>query len=211
MSILVVDDNSPDGTAKIVDQYTEKFSSSVFLLNRRKKIGLGSAYIAGFKYAMDELGVDAVFEMDADFSHDPKDVPRFMEEVSNGSDFVIGSRYIRGGNIPDWGFKRRMISRGGNFFARAIAGIPVNDCTSGFRAIKTSLLEKIDLDSLGAQGYAFQMNLLNEAMKNGAKIKEIPITFNNRKYGESKLGNGDIQEFFFNAFKIRLEGGLFRR
>lgn len=203
MSVLVVDDSSPDGTAEVVEKFTEKYPGKVSLLKREDKKGLGSAYIAGLKHAMNDLETDVIFEMDADFSHDPRDITRFLKEINSGSDLVIGSRYIKGGDIPAWSFKRRLISRGGNFFAKVVAGIPVHDCTSGFRAIRTSLLKKIDLDSLDVQGYAFQMSLLHKAMKNGASIKEISIVFHDRKYGESKLGNVDLLEFFVISFKLR--------
>ncbi len=201
MKILVVDDNSPDGTQGIVKKFLD--GKRIFMITGEKK-GLGSAYINGFNYVLTKLNVDVLFEMDSDFSHKPEDIPRFLQEIRNGYDFVIGSRYINGGSTPDWGIIRKAISRGGNFFARVVAGMrDVNDCTSGFRAIKTDLIRKIDLDKLNVEGYAFQMNILYNALKNGAKIKEIPIVFNDRNLGSSKMRLKDLREFFFNSFKIR--------
>tara|TARA_Y100000034_G_scaffold133312_1_gene198439 strand:- start:405 stop:1121 length:717 start_codon:yes stop_codon:yes gene_type:complete len=203
MSILVVDDNSPDGTQEIVKKYLD--SKQIFMLTGEKN-GLGSAYIKGFNYVLDKLKADVLFEMDADFSHKPEDVPKFLKEIENGYDFVIGSRYISGGEIPDWGFIRKSISSGGNFFARIVAGLyTVHDCTSGFRAIRTDLIKQIKLDKLEVEGYAFQMNLLHNAIKLGAKIKEIPIVFNDRNLGTSKMRLKDLREFFFNSFKLRFK------
>ena len=200
--IVVVDDNSPDGTSKVVEEFMKRYKN-VFLLKRNAKTGLGSAYIAGFQYAL-ELGADIIFEMDGDCSHDPNDIGRFLDELENGYDAVVGSRYIKGGDIPEWDFHRRLISKGGNFFARIVAGIPIHDCTSGYRAIRASLLREIDLDELKADGYAFQISLLHSLLERNAKIKEIPITFMERRSGESKLGNGDIREFFITSFRLRL-------
>ena len=203
MHILVVDDNSPDRTQEIVKKFLD--NKKVFLITGDKK-GLGTAYVRGFNYAVNELKAYVRFEMDADFAHKPRDIPRFLEEIRNGNDFVIGSRYVPGGEIPDWDFLRKAISAGGNFFARVVAGLyKVHDCTSGFRAIKSELIKKIDLDKLDAQGYAFQMNLLWNAVKLNAKIKEIPIIFNDRNIGKSKMRIKDLREFFFNSFKLRLK------
>jgi len=205
MSILVVDDNSPDGTASVVK---EKMGvcRNVFLITGNKK-GLGSAYIRGMKHAMEVMNADGVMEMDADFSHKPEDVPRMVSALSGGADFVIGSRYVEGGSIPKgWGLMRKLISRGGNIFARYIAGmVRIRDCTAGFRAIRVSLLEKIDLAGLHVQGYAFQIALLNQAVARKAVIREIPVEFVDRERGESKIGVSDILEFMINAWWIRLE------
>jgi dolichol-phosphate mannosyltransferase len=205
MHILVVDDNSPDGTAEIVKDLM-KVSSNIHLITGQKQ-GLGAAYIRGMIYAMEKLGADAVMEMDADFSHKPEDVKRLIAELDKGFDFVIGSRYVPGGTIPrEWGFFRRMNSKFGNIFARFVAGLyHVHDCTAGFRAIKTDLLKKFDLGSIRAQGYSFQMNLLYQAVNHGAKVKEVPVDFIDRKMGQSKLGLSDIAEFMLNAWMIRFE------
>jgi dolichol-phosphate mannosyltransferase len=184
--IIVVDDNSQDGTSEVVEELMKRYKN-VFLLKRNAKTGLGSAYIAGFQYAL-ELDAEIIFEMDGDCSHDPKDIGRFLDELKKGYDAVVGSRYIKGGGIPEWGFYRRLISKGANFFARTVAGIPIHDCTSGYRAIRASILN----------------SLLHSLLERNAKIKEIPITFRERRSGESKLGNGDIREFFITSFRLRL-------
>jgi len=205
MSILVVDDNSPDGTASVVKERMGA-CRNVFLITGNKE-GLGSAYIRGMKHAMEAMNVEAVMEMDADFSHKPEDVPRLLSALSDGVDFVIGSRYVEGGKIPeDWGLMRRLNSRFGNIFARYISGMyRVRDCTAGFRAIRVSLLEKIDLAGLHVQGYAFQIALLNQALIRKAVIREIPVEFVDRARGETKLGLSDILEFMVNAWWIRFE------
>lgn len=203
MHILVVDDNSPDGTAEIVREITAS-QPNVHLITGQKA-GLGAAYIRGMGHALDALGADAVFEMDADFSHDPADVPRLMAELDAGADFVIGSRYVPGGSIPkEWGFWRRMNSKFGNIVARYLAGmVSVRDCTAGFRAIRASLLRELDLSDLGVKGYAFQVALLHQATVLEAKIVEIPVNFIDRTAGESKLGLRDIVEFILNCWWIR--------
>lgn len=204
MNVLVVDDDSPDGTADEV-RAAQKHLPGIHLVEGRKA-GLGAAYIRGMRHAMERMEADVVFEMDADFSHKPEDVPRLMAEIDKGADFVIGSRYVRGGSIPDnWGLMRRMNSRYGNFVARYVAGISrVRDCTAGFRAIRTSLLRDIDLSRLRVQGYAFQVSLLNAAVTSKARIVEVPVDFIDRAHGESKLGLSDIVEFIVNAWWIRL-------
>ncbi len=200
--IVVVDDNSPDGTSEVVEEFMKRYKN-VFLLKRNAKTGLGSAYIAGFKYAL-ELGADIIFEMDGDCSHDPKDIVRFLDEFRNGYDIVVGSRYIKGGDVPRWSFNRKLISKGGNFFAHIVAGIPIHDCTSGYRALRASVLDGTDLDELNVTGYAFQISLLHALLKRNARVKEIPIIFEERWSGESKLGNGDVREFFITSFRLRL-------
>lgn len=204
LSILVVDDSSPDGTAKIVLKYTQKYPN-IYLLKGQKK-GLGSAYIRGFAYATRHLKADIVFEMDADFSHDPSMISFFVYEIQKGYDFVIGSRYIEGGSIPkNWSLFRKLNSKWGNIFARHVAGLKdVKDCTSGYRAIRTSLLKKINLNKLKTKGYSFQMDLLHQAMKNNARISELPIQFTDRVLGNSKLRMRDIVEFIINSFLIRM-------
>lgn len=204
LSILVVDDESPDGTAQIVQQYMQKYSN-IYLL-KGKKQGLGSAYIRGFKYAMRQLAADIVFEMDADFSHDPAMISFFVYEIQKGNDFVIGSRYVEGGSIPsNWPLIRRLNSKWGNIFARHITGLgSVKDCTSGYRAIRTSLLKKINLNSLKSKGYVFQIDLLHKAIQHKARVIELPIQFTDRVFGESKLSNRDVLEFMANAFLIRM-------
>lgn len=204
IDILVADDNSPDGTGKIVQNYT-KLHSNVHLLTGEKK-GLGAAYMRGFRYAVNNF--DVIVMMDADLSHNPKIIPKLLEEIRNGYDLVIGSRYISGGSTPDWNILRKLISRGGNLFARLVGGLyKVHDCTSGFRAIRADLLKKIDFKYLATRGYAFQATLLYELNMSGAKIKEIPITFYDRRFGETKLTKRDIIEFFLNSCRLRLRTG----
>jgi len=204
MHILVVDDNSPDGTAELVRAFMRD-NGNVHLISGTKR-GLGDAYIRGMSHALSELDADAIFEMDADFSHDPADVPRLLQALENGADFVIGSRYVPGGTIPEtWGWFRRLNSRFGNLVARYVAGLyHVRDCTAGFRAIRASILRSVDLSALRVRSYAFQVALLHEAILAGAVVNEIPVHFVDRKYGSSKLGLGDIAEFVVNAWWIRL-------
>jgi dolichol-phosphate mannosyltransferase len=203
MHVLVVDDSSPDGTAEVVRALQAEFANVHLLMGEKR--GLGAAYIRGMRHALDELQADIVFEMDADFSHSPEDVPRLLAEIDGGADFVIGSRYVEGGSIPDeWGLIRKLNSQFGNIVARYIAGIyRVRDCTAGFRAIRTSLLRQIDLGALKVEGYAFQVALLHEAVIRKARIVEIPVDFIDRTEGESKLGLSDIVEFITNAWWIR--------
>ena len=220
INILVVDDFSPDGTAEIVKTLMKDKPCINLLMNNTR--GLGRAYIAGFKYAMKNFNSDILIEMDSDFSHDTKKVKELLagikkdfkkeeyaeeEYVKEGYDFVIGSRYIKGGSIPkDWALIRKLNSKYGNVFARLIAGLySIKDCTSGFRAIRTDILKKIDLDNLNANGYSFQMNILFECVSLGAKVLEVPIDFKDREKGSSKLGIKDILEFIVNSFKLRLK------
>lgn len=204
MSVLVVDDNSPDGTAEIVREKM-RIHGNLYLISGRKE-GLGAAYIRGMTYAIENMKADAVMEMDADFSHKPADVPRLVSALEGGADFVIGSRYVLGGKIPEnWPFIRKWNSRVGNLVARYVAGLGnVKDCTAGFRCIRTVVLRQIRLMDLKVQGYAFQLALLSEARFHGAAIREIPVEFLDRTRGETKLGVADIIEFVLNAFWIRV-------
>ena len=171
-----------------------------------QKQGLGTAYIRGMKDAIDVLNADIVMEMDADFSHKPEDVPRLISALDQKTDFVIGSRYVKGGKIPDnWSFTRKMNSKWGNIFARYITGLhEIRDCTAGFRAIRSSIIKKMDLSNLKVQGYAFQIALLHQAIVHGAIVDEIPVEFVDRTRGETKLSFSDIFEFIINAWWIRL-------
>ena len=202
INTLVVDDNSPDGTAQIVKKLQEQ-NNRIHLLENNTR-GLGNAYKAGFKYAIENLNPDILVEMDSDFSHNPQKLKELLPPTKEGYDFVIGSRYIKGGSIPkDWALIRKLNSRYGNIFARFIAGLfKVKDCTSGFRAIKTEYIKQIDLDNLDVNGYAFQMNILYECVHLGAKTYEIPIDFIDRVKGESKLSIKDVKEFMINSFKL---------
>ncbi len=205
MHILVVDDTSPDGTADVVREKCSQCSNLRLLLGQKK--GLGAAYIRGIKYALDVMNADVIMQMDADFSHDPADVPRLIAALDEGADFVIGSRYVKGGKIPDnWSLLRRMISRWGNRCARYIAGLnPVRDCTAGFRAIRVPVLRSIDFDNLKVQGYAFLMALLHGAVSHNAVVREVPVVYTERAHGETKLGIKDIVEFILNAWWIRFD------
>ncbi|MDB6090231.1 MAG: glycosyltransferase [Gammaproteobacteria bacterium] len=204
MHILVVDDNSPDGTAGLVRQAMQEYSN--VHLQTGTKAGLGAAYIRGMQYALGELGAAAVFEMDADFSHDPADVPRLLAALETSADFVIGSRHVEGGSIPaEWSVLRKLNSAGGNWVARYVAGLyGIKDCTAGFRAIRASILRQIDFSALRVKGYAFQVALLHQAVTLGAVVQEVPVHFIDRKLGTSKLGLSDIIEFVLNAWWIRM-------
>jgi dolichol-phosphate mannosyltransferase len=205
IDILVVDDNSPDGTGQLVRN--EIASNAHLHLLTGNKSGLGAAYVRGMNYAMNELHADVVFEMDADFSHKVSDIPRLLAVIEQGADFVIGSRYVSGGTTPkEWGIYRRMISIFGNIVTRYIAGMrSIQDCTAGFRAIRTSLLRRMSLSDTSVKGYAFQVALLHEALIRNAAVREIPVDFVNRTRGVSKLGLRDIIEFIANIWWIRFQ------
>lgn len=200
--ILVVDDYSPDKTAEIVFKLQQQYENLYII--QKKERGLGKAYIKGFEYAINNLDAEILIEMDSDFSHDPKKIPELLREIQAGADFVIGSRYIKGGSIPkEWAFIRKINSKYGNLFARFIAGLKdVKDCTSGFRAIRADFIKKINLDELNVRGYSFQMNILFECVQLGAKVVEIPLNFVDRTKGKSKLGIEDAIEFMINSFKL---------
>jgi dolichol-phosphate mannosyltransferase len=204
MNVLVVDDGSPDGTADVVRGEMAR-RPNLHLVTGRKE-GLGAAYVRGMGHAVDALAADVVFSMDADFSHDPADVPRLLRTLESPADLAIGSRYVRGGSIPaEWAFYRKVNSTVGNLVARGLAGLyRYHDCTAGFRAYRASLLKQIDLPSVKVRGYAFQVAMLHRAVTSGAVVKEIPIHFRDRTRGQSKLGVRDIVEFILNAWWIRL-------
>jgi len=198
--VLIVDDHSPDGTGELADEI-QKENPRVKVLHRPDKMGLGTAYIAGFKYTI-EHGYDAAFEMDADFSHDPRYLPDFLQAIEH-ADLVIGSRYIPGGDTPNWSMLRRLISGGGNIFARFSLGIPVHDCTAGYRLYRRRLLESIDLDTVESHGYAFQIEMACRAAQQGFKIIEIPIIFTDRRLGKSKMSRKIVIEGFTYVLKAR--------
>ena len=199
--ILIVDDNSPDGTGELADKISEE-NASVHVRHRAGKLGLGTAYIAGFKYAIAH-DYDAAFEMDADFSHDPRYLPDFLRAIED-ADLVIGSRYIRGGGTPSWSLIRRFISGGGNIFARFMLGIPVHDCTAGYRCYRRRVLETIDLDTIQSQGYAFQIEMVYRTRQHGFKIVETPIIFKDRRVGKSKMSRKIVIEGFTYVIRTRL-------
>jgi dolichol-phosphate mannosyltransferase len=184
--ILVVDDDSPDGTGRIADRLAAEHRE-VEVLHRTERAGLGPAYLAGFAHALSH-GAGYVFEMDADFSHDPADLARLLAAVRDGgADVALGSRYVAGGAVADWGVVRRIVSRGGSLYARLVLGLPVHDLTGGFKCFRAEVLEAIDLPTVRAHGYAFQVELTNRAVRRGFRVVEVPITFRDRLRGESKM------------------------
>ncbi|HAO52449.1 TPA: dolichyl-phosphate beta-D-mannosyltransferase [Candidatus Magasanikbacteria bacterium] len=201
LEILVVDDNSPDGTAQVVKNLQSKYP--LHILERASKLGLGSAYIAGFKKAL-ELQADRIFEMDADFSHDPDDLPAILESAKN-YDLVIGSRKIAGGKIIGWGFTRKFMSNGAMWLSRILLGLKAKDVTAGFRCFNSQVLKTLNLDEIKSNGYAFQEELLYKTQKAGFTITEIPVTFIDRREGKSKLSKKDIIEFFLIILKLRFK------
>jgi dolichol-phosphate mannosyltransferase len=182
--VLVIDDSSPDGTGEAADRLAAG-EPRVAVLHRATKEGLGPAYIAGFRRALDD-GAELVLEMDCDFSHDPADVPRLIEAAA-GADLVLGSRYVDGGRIENWGPLRRLVSRGGSLYAQALLGAPVRDLTGGFKCYRREVLERIDLDAVSARGYAFQIETTYRALRAGFRVVEVPITFADRRAGTSKM------------------------
>ena len=183
--VLVVDDSSPDGTGRIAERLAAEHEA-VEVLHRPRKSGLGRAYVAGFTHAL-AAGAGAVIEMDADFSHDPADLPRLLQGLTGGADLVLGSRYVDGGGIADWGRIRRLLSRAGCEYARRVLGVGVRDLTGGFKCFRASALEAIDYASVRSQGYAFQVELTYRALRSGLRVEEIPIVFREREEGSSKM------------------------
>lgn len=202
--VLIVDDNSSDGTGKLADEIQAK-QPAVKVIHRSGKLGLGTAYITGFKYALAQ-DYDAVFEMDADFSHDPRYLPAFLKAIEQ-ADLVIGSRYVRGGGTPGWSLMRRLISGCGNVFARFLLGISTHDCTGGFRCYRREVLRNIDLDTIQSEGYAFQIELTYRVMKQGFKIVEIPIIFLDRRVGKSKMSRKIVVEALTYVLQTRFGVG----
>ena len=201
--VLVIDDGSPDGTADIVRQLQERFRESLFLEERKGKLGLGTAYIHGFKWGI-EKGYDFIFEMDADFSHNPADLPRLYDACkTGGGDVAIGSRYVKGGGVKNWPRNRIALSKGGALYTRLILWMPVSDPTAGFMCYKREVLETINLDEIHFVGYAFQIEMKFAAWKLGYKIKEVPIHFKDRKLGESKMNSGIVKEGILGVIKLR--------
>lgn len=199
LEVLFVDDNSPDGTDKIIKELQKNYP--IHLLARTGKLGLGSAYIAGFRRAL-ELGADLIFEMDADFSHDPLDIPRLKSACENGADLSIGSRKVKGGGVVGWGFKRKFLSDGAMWFARILLRLKAKDVTAGFRCFKRRVLETIDLGKIKSNGYAFQEELLYYTERAGFKVEDVPVIFVDRLKGQSKLGKKDITEFFKTVLRL---------
>jgi len=189
--LLIVDDNSPDGTGRIADRLAAGHDR-VEVLHREAKQGLGPAYVEGFRRALDG-GAELVAQMDADFSHDPADLPRLIEAAA-GADLVLGSRYVEGGSVTDWGPVRRLVSRGGSTYARRVLGVGVHDLTGGYKVFRRRALEAIDLDTIASQGYAFQVETTYRAIRAGLRVVELPIAFSDRRVGESKMSGAIVAE-----------------
>jgi dolichol-phosphate mannosyltransferase len=200
--ILFVDDNSPDGTADKIKTLQLEFPGRVFIQEREGKLGLGTAYIHGFKWGIAK-GYDFLFEMDCDFSHNPEDLIRLYNACVQGSDVSIGSRYCKGGKVSNWPLKRILMSYFASVYVRLILWIGIRDTTAGFKCYRRKVLETIQLDSIPFKGYAFQICMKYAAVKHGFKVTEVPITFIDRQYGESKMSSGIFKEAFFGVWKMR--------
>jgi len=202
--LLIVDDGSPDGTADLVRTQMKKYASRIFLLERAGKQGLGTAYIAGFKWAL-ERDFDYIFEMDCDFSHKPKDLIRLKNSCAgNGAGVAVGSRYVKGGGVVNWPLKRRVMSRGASLYVNLVLWLGVRDSTAGFVGYRREVLEAIELDSVEFIGYAFQIEMKLRAKRKGFKIEEIPISFSDRELGTSKMSMDIFNEAFWGVLKMRL-------
>jgi dolichol-phosphate mannosyltransferase len=199
--VLVVDDNSPDGTGAIADRLAAELEY-VEVLHRQRKEGLGPAYLAGFRHAL-VGGAELVIEMDCDFSHDPADVPRLIAAAQE-ADLVLGSRYVPGGRVENWGAVRRFVSAGGSLYARLFLGVPIRDLTGGFKCFRREVLERLDLDRIHAKGYAFQIELTYRALRAGFRVTEIPIRFADREVGHSKMSRAIVLEAVWKVPLMRL-------
>lgn len=201
--VLIVDDNSPDGTSKKVEELQADESNRIHLLNRSEKKGLGTAYIDGFKWALDR-SYEYIFEMDADFSHDPLDLPKLYKECKEGADVAIGSRYVKGVNVVNWPMSRVLLSYGASKYVRLITRMNICDTTAGFVCYKRKVLETIDFDKIKFIGYAFQIEMKFKAYKHGFKIVEVPVIFTDRTKGSSKMSGGIIYEAVFGVISLKL-------
>jgi dolichol-phosphate mannosyltransferase len=204
--ILIVDDSSPDGTGRIADQLAAEHDD-VEVLHRPVREGLGPAYIAGFRRAL-EGGASYVFEMDADFSHDPADLTRLLAAIRAGADVALGSRYVDGGGVEDWGLLRRLVSRGGCQYARTVLGVEIHDLTGGFKCFRREVLEAIDLDTVRSHGYGFQVELTQRALRRGFVVREVPIVFRDRQHGRSKMSPWIALEAIFVLPQLRHRDAL---
>ena len=202
VQVLVIDDNSPDGTGELADRLAAQLDY-VEVLHRERKEGLGPAYLAGFRRALD-AGAELVLEMDCDFSHDPAAVPRLIAAVDEGADLALGSRYVTGGSVGNWGFLRRFVSAGGSWYARVLLGVPVRDLTGGFKCYRRRVLETIDLDAIESKGYAFQIETTYRTLRAGFRVVEIPIHFVDREEGGSKMSNSIVAEAIWKVPALRL-------
>jgi len=200
--VLVIDDASPDGTGALADELRQELPW-LDVLHRPKKDGIGAAYVAGFHRAL-ATGADFVLEMDCDFSHDPKDVPRLIGACESGADVALGSRWVEGGGTVNWGLGRRIVSRGGSFYARVILGVRVRDLTGGFKCFKRHVLQTIDVDAIRTRGYGFQIEGTYRAIRAGFRVEELPITFADRRVGESKMSGAIVLEAMRQVPVLRL-------
>ena len=202
--ILIIEDGSPDGTAAIVKRLQTEFSSSLFMVERKGKLGLGTAYIAGFKWAL-EHNYDFIFEMDADFSHNPKDLPRLYDAcIKQGADVAIGSRYVSGVNVVNWPIGRVLMSYFASKYVRFVLGMKISDTTAGFKCYRANVLCTINLDNIRFKGYAFQVEMKFTAYKSGFKVMEVPIIFINRELGTSKMSGGIFSEAFLGVIQLKI-------
>jgi dolichol-phosphate mannosyltransferase len=201
--VLVIDDDSPDGTGEIADRLAAELPW-VDVLHRTRKEGIGRAYLAGFARAL-ETDTELVLEMDCDFSHDPKDVPRLIAACEHGAGLALGSRWVDGGGTENWGLARRLISRGGSFYARLVLGVPVRDLTGGFKCFRRAVLETIDRDAIAARGYGFQIEGTYRALRAGFRVAEVPITFVDRRVGASKMSGAIVLEAMWQVPVLRLK------
>ncbi|NMP21043.1 glycosyltransferase [Sulfobacillus harzensis] len=203
--VLVIDDGSPDGTGILADHLKKTHPGRVEVIHRQGKLGLATAYLTGFRFGM-QRGYDFLFEMDADFSHNPAYLPQFIETMrSTGADLVLGSRYVAGGGATKWPWYRRLISRGGSLYASKMLGIPVRDLTGGFKCFRAQVLESMNLESIQASGYGFQIELTYRAVQAGFKVVEMPIIFEERREGQSKMSPAIFMEAFWMVAKMRAE------
>jgi len=201
--IIIVDDNSPDGTGEIADNLAKKYKNKIFVIHRKGKLGLGTAHIAGYKRAI-KFNCDLIFSMDGDLSHNPKYIPDFLKKINEGYDIVLGSRYVKGGDFSK-NIKRKIISRGANLFAKLMLGMTVNDLTTGYRCYKRKVLESIALDKIKSDGYSFLEEILFFCKKKGFKMAETPIIFTLRKEGKSKLARKEIIKFFLTVLRLKFK------
>ncbi|HEY9189197.1 MAG TPA: polyprenol monophosphomannose synthase [Ignavibacteria bacterium] len=207
IEVLIIDDNSPDGTGDKVEEMMSE-NKRIHLIKRPGKMGLGTAYVEGFKYAI-KNNFDLVFEMDADFSHDPNTIPSFLEAIKD-NDLVLGSRYINGINVLNWPMKRLLLSYFANVYTKIVTGMKINDATGGFKCFRIEVLKSIDLDKIKSNGYSFQIEMTFKAWKKGFRIKEIPIIFMDRQQGTSKMNKKIIHEAIFMVWKLRFRS-LFKK
>lgn len=201
VNLLVIDDNSPDKTSEVVTNLQSQYGDKIYLLQRPGKMGLGTAYVDGFNWGLSRK-YDVIVHMDADFSHNPKYIPEFLEQMKT-YDLVLGSRYVKGGGVVNWGLSRKIISRGGSLYSRNILGMPIRDLTGGFKCFRANVLEAIDINNLKSTGYSFQVETTYKTFLKGFKIKELPIIFEDRRVGQSKMSSNIFIEALWMVIKLR--------